>query len=215
MITPRDGLIVGGRINNDFIKVNGRRVPAGLIESVVSKIDQVNACLCIEVEHSAVLFINGSSKLQDVKQILSNKLSKYQLPDTYFFCENWPINQNGKADREQLTEWFKKDFQSKPSWNPTKDTSEKIIYDCLKARNKSFGSSDDSLISFGWNSIELLSLANELNIKGIFVPLASFIQNPTIAFILNAEKMQKAIDSPENPTAEDFDIDNILSVLND
>lgn len=215
MITPRDGLIVGGRINNDFIKVNGRRVPAGLIESMVSKMDQVNACLCIEVEHSAVLFINGSSKLQDVKQILSNTLSKYQLPDTYFFCENWPINQNGKADREQLTEWYKKDFQSKPSWNPTKDTSEKIIYDCLKASNKPFGSSEDSLILFGWNSIELLSLANELNMKGIFVPLASFIQNPTIAYILNSEKMQKTIDSPENTTAEDFDIDDILSVLND
>jgi hypothetical protein len=73
---------------------------------------------------------------------------------------------------------------------------------------------NDSLISFGWNSIELLSFANELNIKGVFVPLASFIQNPTIAFILNAEKAQQIIDSPENPTAEDFDIDDILSVLN-
>jgi hypothetical protein len=51
--------------------------------------------------------------------------------------------------------------------------------------------------------------------KGIFVPLASFIQNPTIGFILNAEKANQTIDSPENPIAKDFDIDDILSVLND
>lgn len=215
MITPRDGLIVGGRINNDFIKVNGRRIPAGLIETMVSKIDQVDSCICMEVEQSAVLFINGDSKLEDVKQILSNNLSKYQLPDAYFFCKIWPINQNGKVDRGQLIEWYRKDFQSKPSWNSANDTSEKIILECLKARNKSFGAAEDSLISFGWNSIELLSLANELNLRGLFVPITLFIQNPTISFILESIENKREQKSMENPQADDFDIDDILSVLND
>ena len=96
-----------------LLKLNGRRVPAGLIESMVSKIDQVDSCLCLEVEHSAVLFINGQSKEDDIHLILSNTLSKYQLPDAYFFCTKWPINQNGKADRNQLIEWYREDFQSK------------------------------------------------------------------------------------------------------
>jgi aryl carrier-like protein len=108
----------------------------------------------------------------------------------------------------------KQQNKHKKSWQPTAHPSEKILFECLNSRKKSFGEADDTLISFGWNSIELLSLANELNLKGVFVPLASFIQNPTIAFILNAEKAQRIIDSPENPTAEDFDIDDILSVLN-
>jgi acyl-coenzyme A synthetase/AMP-(fatty) acid ligase len=215
MITPKDGLIVGSRINNDFIKVNGRRIPAGLIETMVSKINHVNHCLCLEVEHSAVLFINGDSKVEDVKRILLNNLSKYQLPDAYFFCKKWPINQNGKADRSQLIKWYHMEFQSKPSWNPSNSNSEQLIFECLIARKKSFGAAEDSLMSFGWNSIEILSFANELNLKGIFVPLTLFIQNPTISFILESIKKDHVTTAIENPKSDDYDIDDILSVLND
>lgn len=215
MITPEDGLIVGGRINNDFIKVNGRRIPAGLIEVLVSEIGAVKSCLCLEVDKTAVLFLHGKSKKKDVQQKLLAFLSKYQLPDSYFFCEKWPINQNGKADRNQLIDWYRKDFQSKPSWYPSNEVTEKILFECISARNKTIGSANDSLISFGWNSIELLSLANELNLKGVFVPLASFIQEPTIQFILNVKQSSYEINGQENPEADDFDIDDILSVLND
>jgi acyl-CoA synthetase (AMP-forming)/AMP-acid ligase II/aryl carrier-like protein len=215
MITLNDGLIVGGRINNDFIKVNGRRVPAGMIESLVSQIDKVQACLCLEVRNSAVLFVNGDSNEDEIKHLLSNTLSKYQLPDTYFFSETWPINQNGKADREQLIEWYQNSFESGPTWQPNGDSKQEILYDCLIKRNKPFGSQNESFISFGWNSIELLSLANELNLKGLFVPLTSFIQNPTINFILESIEGEINNSTTENPEADDFDIDDILSVLND
>ena len=132
----------------------------------------------------------------------------------YFFCSQWPINQNGKTDRKQLIASYKIQNKNKISWQAGDSAPEKIIYDCLIARNKPFGSAEDSLISFGWNSIELLSLANELNMKGIFVPLTSFIQNPSIQFILSAEN-KEANDNLVNPLEEDFDIDDILNVLND
>ncbi|MFM7683137.1 MAG: AMP-binding protein, partial [Bacteroidota bacterium] len=153
MITPNDGLIVGGRINDDFIKVNGRRIPASLIESLVSQIERVKACLCLEVRNSAVLFVNGESIEDEIKQLLSNTLSKYQLPDTYFFSETWPINQNGKADREKLLECYTVAQKDKKVWRPSDNLTEKILLECLSSRNKSFGNLDDSLISFGWNSI--------------------------------------------------------------
>jgi aryl carrier-like protein len=214
MVTEH-GLLVNGRINGDFIKINGRRVPSAMIEQIVSSINTVKNCLCMEADNAAVLFVYGNADAQMIRKKLSERLSRYQQPDDYFFCSEWPINQNGKADRKKLLEWYKQQNKHKKSWQPTAHSSEKILFECLNSRKKSFGEAEDTLISFGWNSIELLSLANELNMKGIFVPLASFIQNPTIAFILNAEKAQQTIDSPENPTAEDFDIDDILSVLND
>jgi aryl carrier-like protein len=185
-----------------------------MIEQIVSSIDMVKNCLCIEADNAAVLFVYGTADTKMIRKKLSEILSRYQQPDEYFFCTEWPINQNGKADQKKLLEWYKQQNKHKKSWQPTDNLTEKMLFECLCSRNKSFGELNDSLISFGWNSIELLSLANELNIKGVFVPLASFIQNPTIAFILNAEKAQQTIDSPENPTAEDFDIDDILSVLN-
>ena len=215
MITPLDGLIVGGRLNNDFIKVNGRRIPAGLIQDKVSEIEFVKNCLCFEVDNIAVLFIYGETNEMVVKNSLINVLSKYQLPDSYYFCSNWPINQNGKADRNQLVINYKKEFKSKPSWTPNAESIQKIIHESIVSRNKPFGTASDSLISFGWNSIELLSLGNELNLKGVYVPLTSFIQHPTIEFILNLASEDLKNDCLENPTAEDFDIDDILSILND
>jgi hypothetical protein len=71
------------------------------------------------------------------------------------------------------------------------------------------------LITFGWNSIELLSLANELNMKGVFVPLASFIQNPSISFILSSQENTTDNQTAEDPSTNDFDIDDILSVMNE
>jgi acyl-coenzyme A synthetase/AMP-(fatty) acid ligase/aryl carrier-like protein len=213
MITEH-GLLVNGRINGDFIKINGRRVPSAMIEQLVSSINTVKNCHCMEADNAAVLFVYGTADVQMLKKKLSEILSRYQQPDDYFFCTEWPINQNGKTDRKKLLEWYKQQNKSKKSWLPGTHPPEKILFECLNSRKKSFGESEDTLISFGWNSIELLSLANELNMKGIFVPLASFIQNPTIAFILNADKAQQTTDSTENPTAEAFVVDDILSVLN-
>ena len=214
MITEH-GLLVNGRINGDFIKINGRRVPSAMIEQLVSSIKTVKNCLCMEADMAAVLFIFGNCEETAVRDKLSKALSRYQQPDAVFFCKSWPINQNGKADRKQLQEWYKAAQKDKKAWQPTDNLTEKMLFECLCSRNKSFGDLNDSLISFGWNSIELLSLANELNLKGIFVPLASFIQNPSIAFILNSSAEDLKNENLENPNAEDFDIDDILSVLND
>jgi len=214
MIT-NDGLIVQGRLNDDFIKVNGRRVPSALIEQLVSSLRSVANCLCMEADKAAVLFVFGNCELSEIREKLSKALSRYQQPDAIFICESWPINQNGKADRKKLLEWCKAAQGDKKAWQPKDLVTEKILFECLNARNKAFGDLNDSLISFGWNSIELLSLANELNLKGLFVPLASFIQNPTIAFILNSAAEDSKNDGLENPNADDFDIDDILSVLND
>jgi acyl-coenzyme A synthetase/AMP-(fatty) acid ligase len=213
MITA-DGLIVHGRLKDDFIKVNGRRVPSALIEQLVSSLNAVENCLCLAAENAVVLFVYGSCEASLVREKLSNSLSRYQQPDAVFYCESWPINQNGKADRKKMLEWYRAAQKDKKAWLPADNLTEKMLFECLSSRNKSFGDLNDSLISFGWNSIELLSLANELNLKGLFVPLTAFIQNPSIAFILNSSVNDSKPDSFENPNADDFDINDILSVLN-
>ncbi len=215
MIVPSDGLLVGGRINDDFIKVNGRRIPASLIESKISELNDVQNCICLEIENAAVVFIKGKITEYEVKNRLAETFTKYQLPDVYFFCNNWPINQNGKVDRKELTERFKEQRRNRVIWKPTENQLEKILFTCIEARGKLFGSADDSLITFGWNSIELLSLANELNMKGVFVPLASFIQNPSISFILSLQENTTDNQTAEDPSTNDFDIDDILSVMNE
>ena len=182
---------------------------------MTSSIDFVNNCLCIEVQNTAVLFVHGVPKVEIIRNKLSKILSRYQQPDDFFICKDWPINLNGKADRKKLIQAYLEKKLNKKTWQPSDNCKDKILFECLSERKKSFGDADDSLISFGWNSIELLSLANELNLKGIFVPLASFIQNPSIRFVLNSSIQTQNVTNVENPEAEDFDIDDILSVLNE
>lgn len=215
MITS-DGLIVKGRLNSDFIKINGRRIPATYIEHLVSSIESIENCLCIEVENSVVLFVFGNSEKTLIAQILSNSISRYQQPDTIYFCKKWPINQNGKVDQKKLKEFYFESRENKKSWTYDENCKEeKIIFECLTSKNKKFGDTFESLISFGWNSIELLSLANELNLKGVFVPISSFIQNPTIDFIINSKSIKPNEISKDDPKEDNYDIDDILSILND
>jgi hypothetical protein len=125
MITE-NGLIVNGRINGDFIKINGRRVPSDRIEQIVSSIDTVTNCICLEANNVAVLFVYGNTDEQVIRKKLSEILSRYQQPDDYFFCKEWPINQNGKTDRKKLLEFYKLKNKDKKSWHPRENNKEKV-----------------------------------------------------------------------------------------
>ncbi len=213
MIIPEDGLIVGGRKNDDFIKVNGRRIPAAFIAHKTSDFIGNKACICFEAEQMAVLFVDGPANKKDILEFLSKFLTKYQLPDDIYNCDHWPVNQNGKADRKKLLEWYKQSRKVNSSWVPNDSTFEKKVYSCLLSKNKPFGAPENSLISFGWNSIDLLSLANEINMRGIFVPVAAFIQNPCIQFLLQSKTAET--NATESLEPENYDINDILSILND
>jgi aryl carrier-like protein len=144
------------------------------------------------------------------------------LPDDIYNCDHWPVNQNGKADRKKLLEWYKQSRKVNSSWVPNDSTFEKTVYNCLLSKNKPFGAPENSLISFGWNSIDLLSLANEINLRGIFVPVAAFIQNPCIQFLLQSKTAEStqtteslATDNDDTNDDTNYDINDILSILND
>ncbi len=217
MILPKEGLIVNGRMNEDFLKVNGRRIPKTMIEQFVASIPSVKACMVLAIQNSVVLFLYGNVPLDIIQEKLKSYLSRYQLPDDYYVCEDWPINQNGKVDRKKLIEWFQeKKLENSNAWKPQNIDYEIIIHNTLIARNKPFGQAHDSFIAFGWNSIELLSLANELNLKGMLIPINAFIQNPTIQFLLNSvHSNTKNEKSNSSFTEVDYNIDDILSVLNE
>lgn len=101
-----------GRIDSQ-VQIRGFRVELGEIE---------NAVLSIDFIRDAVVYIenvsqNGDSKIvvayqtkndtavthRDLRLSLKNKLPEYMLPDLSICVEEFPMNKNGKFDREKTT----------------------------------------------------------------------------------------------------------------
>jgi hypothetical protein len=218
MIHPTLGLIIKGRIKDDFIKIHGKRIPAKEIENLLFNTTNATKIKIFEQEGRAVLIHNSTASSEQMNEIIGKKFSRYQWPDKIIFIDHWPVNKNGKIDIEQIKqglESFKIDVEQ---WVPTQENGELILYEALLKTKKSFGGKEEKLSSFGWNSIDLLSFCNELSLLGYPVSIPKFIMNPTI-FELISQKKQLDLTTESAPSNEelhldDDDLDDLLNILN-
>ncbi len=215
MIHPHNGLIVSGRLNHDFIKIHGKRIPASRIEQLVSSLGTYSHCCVIAHNGAAILLHNLPHSVEEIKSFLLGHLTPTQLPDILQFHEEWPLNQNGKIDRKNLEKSIKVPIVSLEKWQPNATEKEQRIYAILISFEKSFGKADDSLLHFGWNSIDLLSLSNQLMLNGFNVPATSIMANPCINTLLIEGTISGDIQkSDKQLNIDDIDMDDILGILN-
>ena len=218
MIHPTFGLIIKGRIKDDFIKIHGKRIPAKEIENLLFNTTNATKIKIFEQTGNAILIHNSTASPEQINEIIGKKFSRYQWPDKIIFIEHWPVNKNGKIDVEQIKqklESFKIDVEQ---WVPTQENGELMLYEALLKTKKSFGGKEEKLSSFGWNSIDLLSFCNELSLLGYPVSIPKFITNPTI-FELISQKKQLDLTTESAPSNEelhldDDDLDDLLNILN-
>lgn len=97
-----------GRLDQQ-VKIQGHRVELSEIEHAfhTSFPEQQSVALhqCIEEKDELILIIYSTDKNENTDDIFSElkkKLPTYMLPTKYKFVQHWPLNQNGKIDRNQL-----------------------------------------------------------------------------------------------------------------
>ncbi|WP_246258378.1 non-ribosomal peptide synthetase [Kroppenstedtia pulmonis] len=100
-----------GRADNQ-VKINGIRVELGEIENVLQKHPQVkDAVVAIKKETEelsrllAFIIPKDLKEITDDKEIrnyLRSKLPEYMVPSFLFYLKEFPLNNNGKVDRNQL-----------------------------------------------------------------------------------------------------------------
>lgn len=216
MLIPNYGLIVKGRIQDDFIKVNGKRIPARDMEVYLSKTTQAKHAYILEIKGLAVLIHNIDWEEKKIKAILQTKFAKHQCPDVLIRSEDWPLNQNGKIDKTALKARVKIESHEGPPWKPNSNPTEQELFNLLCTFKKPIGSKAQALTQLGWNSIDLLSLCNSLMLKGLQVSAHEIMNEPSIAYILKSiEKhgTQKTSNIRE-VEVDDADLDQILGLLN-
>ena len=93
---------------DDQIKHAGYRIELGEVETAVQSVPGVRACCCIFRESNDELICCYQAELsydEIVKQLML-KLPKYMIPSVWEKVNDFPINSNGKIDRNSLKERF-------------------------------------------------------------------------------------------------------------
>jgi len=103
-----NGLIYYMGRKDHQIKLRGQRIELGEIESVIMRSsDDITNCLVVKIEHNNVdhLIAYVQTKTDKVHRLRENCLKElplYMVP-SYFICiDRFPLNKNGKLDREAL-----------------------------------------------------------------------------------------------------------------
>lgn len=95
----------------DFqIKHMGHRIELGEIEACVSAVENVVRTCCIfdTDDNKIVDFYEGEADKKDITKYLTAKLPKFMIPSVFVKVLHMPITKNGKIDRKQLLEDYKK-----------------------------------------------------------------------------------------------------------
>jgi len=218
MLHPRLGLIVRGRLHDDFIKVNGRRIPAKSIESAVESDPRIQRAILLEKEGNAILLHDSNLAQSEVQALLQPVFSRHHLPDLILSHHHWPLNQNGKLDRA----FIGKSIELKPltakQWRAGSSKMEQELEALLIEFGKPYQGDEDLLIFSGWNSIDFLSFCNQWNLKGYSISPRKWLQQPTLRVLLdNSSKTahEKTADGLEvKHDIDEGDWGEFLDILN-
>ncbi|MDY2720127.1 MAG: amino acid adenylation domain-containing protein [Candidatus Faecousia sp.] len=91
------------------IKHLGNRIELGEIEAVANSLEQLQRCCCLydQKKQKIVLFAQSApaaspADAKAIRSLLRPRLSSYMLPNKVVLLEQWPLNANGKTDRQAL-----------------------------------------------------------------------------------------------------------------
>ncbi len=102
-------LVYVGR--KDFqIKHMGNRIELGEIENLVNSMKDIDNCACIldKEKDWLILFYSGETTQAAIVKRCREKLPNYMIPNRIVQIESIPLNRNGKIDRRNLSELWRK-----------------------------------------------------------------------------------------------------------
>ncbi len=187
-----------GRIDEQ-IKLNGQRIEIEEIENVLASHSSVKqAVVTVNKDSSnfskleAFLIIQPGESLQinTIKALIEKQLPSYMIPVNFFQVSHFPINPNGKLDRQELkkiSQQYAKPKKIKKPKNYIEQTLLEIWSELLRIKSNEVSVTD---IFFEAGGYSLLATRLNLRIKRLLnvnLPIKVLFENPTI------EKLAKTI----------------------
>lgn len=192
----------------DFqVKIRGFRVELGDIESSAEMIDGVEKAVAVAnntIGDNLALFYVGSENCskEAVLRFLREKLPEYMIPSFVVKIDEFPMTNNLKVDRKQLSEMSLANIRNE-SYNT--DNSEVSIIQSVLSEiwcdilNLDYVNSDENFLDLGGHSLLINRMTNRVNDEfGIELSILDVIQHGMTIF-----ELENMIES------------NLISLLND
>lgn len=193
-------IIFCGRLDNQ-VKINGFRIETGEIETELCRIEGIHNSAVVKMDINGKSFLSAvvvadKEKISSdkIKEILSEKLPAYMIPEIIKYAESIPLTANGKYDKKKLDLIFSE--TNIISYEvPVTDNEIKIaeiwreILGCKVGRK-------DNFFNLGGDSLKATSLISALEDKlHIKLSLGDIFRNPVLTDM--AEEIEKAVSRGE------------------
>ncbi|MFE4896980.1 non-ribosomal peptide synthetase [Peribacillus butanolivorans] len=188
------------------VKIRGFRIELNEIQEKLDKYTKVESSVVavknINNENYVTAYYthkdeNTENVENDIKDYLSNELPNYMIPHFFVRIDNFPLNANGKVDKEKLLEMDI--MQSKTSVAIQEDGKKKEVLEIWKKvlGNQSLGL-DDNFFENGGHSI----LATKL----VYVMKETVLPEATLQILLANNTVNKFVDALEMDSSGSIEV---------
>lgn len=180
-----------GRKDNQ-LKINGYRVEIGEIQEAIKKSGAEDAVIVLTGEKTEnkrlIAFVISSYDENKLKANMRKYLPEYFIPDRIVVMKSFPVTSNGKTDRKALVSAYKENTKSAaPAANRILNETEKKIIDIIKeVLSVDTVDINESFMSLGVSSVEIIKIANHLEIV--------FDERPEISQIMAYKNIGELLD---------------------
>ncbi|MBR8829322.1 MAG: amino acid adenylation domain-containing protein [Gomphosphaeria aponina SAG 52.96 = DSM 107014] len=193
-----------GRIDNQ-VKIRGFRIELGEIEAVLNQHPNIQQTVVIAREDlngdkniTAYLVPqqNQTLTLDEIRNVLKQKLPNYMIPSAFVFLEKMPLTPNGKIDRRALPAPDKSQRHIEPGYIEPRNQTEEILANIWSEilGIEKIGI-NDNFFELGGHSLlatQIISRAREILNREI--PLRQLFEAPTLkefSQIIETSKLEK------------------------
>ncbi|MGG8495335.1 amino acid adenylation domain-containing protein [Tenacibaculum sp. TC6] len=199
------------------VKVNGYRIELGEIEAVLDQCVNIKQSVVITREipdggKQLVAYVtvsDGELNSDQLQKQLLLKLPEYMVPKVYVAMEKFPLNRNGKIDRNQLPDAVSLNsiVDSEVPQTKTEFHLLNIWKDLLKVESLGI---NDNFFEIGGHSILAMRTISRIQLElGVVTDLTLLFKNPTVKLLAkeidNLEKEQKNIVIPVIPESQFYE----------
>ena len=170
------------------VKFNGYRVELNQIENAFIKHPEITDCISylqqteLTGDQLIAVYTGTSQDLPELKIFLNKILPHYMIPSQIYYCEEFPININGKIDINKIKQLVLENKCADKEPEEILTATQKIIADIWKKYlNRPYIKLDDNFYDIGGHSILIARIMPLINkALKMNVPLATILEHPTL-----------------------------------
>ncbi|NQD65520.1 amino acid adenylation domain-containing protein [Bacillus haikouensis] len=193
-LTKQGNIMFLGREDNQ-VKIRGMRVELGEIENKIRAVDGVKDAVVLFKKNDDVsgLAAYFTCEEQDdirlkTKQSIQLELPDYMVPGLYVQLDEFPLNSNGKVDRNKLPSASEEHLVVNSRYAEPKTFNEQKVLDVWKEKLKlSQIGINDNFFELGGHSLLAVQIISSINkLFSTAVPVKVLFEKPTVSELAQA-----------------------------